>query len=239
MTKYEYNVYCDESCHLENDKINIMGLGAVWCKKEDLYQINLDIKNIKFKYGLKSMAEVKWGMVSNINLKLYTEILNYFFNNDKLFYRGYFVDKRKLEHEKYHQTHDDFYYKCYFGLLQNIFNSSYNYNIYIDIKDHSSYRKSKKLELVCRNANHDFAQKIINKVQPVRSDESQLLQIADIITGAICYLNRVDKTLLSNDSKRELIELIKRRSNFSLTKSTFPSEKKFNLFFFGDYYNYE
>ena len=26
-----FNVYCDESCHLENDHQKVMVLGAVWC----------------------------------------------------------------------------------------------------------------------------------------------------------------------------------------------------------------
>ena len=26
-----YNVYCDETCHLEHDGINDMVIGAVWC----------------------------------------------------------------------------------------------------------------------------------------------------------------------------------------------------------------
>ena len=46
MERREFNIYCDESCHLEQDHINIMGLGAIWCRKDDLYQINMDIKNI-------------------------------------------------------------------------------------------------------------------------------------------------------------------------------------------------
>jgi hypothetical protein len=30
------NIYCDESCHLENDGINVMGLGGLWCNKDKL-----------------------------------------------------------------------------------------------------------------------------------------------------------------------------------------------------------
>ena len=26
-----YNIYCDESCHLENDDKPVMLLGAIWC----------------------------------------------------------------------------------------------------------------------------------------------------------------------------------------------------------------
>lgn len=31
-----YNLYCDESCHLENDGQKAMVLGAVWCPDDKL-----------------------------------------------------------------------------------------------------------------------------------------------------------------------------------------------------------
>ena len=30
----EFNVYCDESCHLEHSSSNAMALGAIWCPKQ-------------------------------------------------------------------------------------------------------------------------------------------------------------------------------------------------------------
>lgn len=45
----EYNIYCDESCHLLNDNINDMVLGAVWCPKERVKEISDRIKQIKKK----------------------------------------------------------------------------------------------------------------------------------------------------------------------------------------------
>ena len=35
----QYNIYCDESCHLQNDKSNVMVLGAIWCAKEKKQEI--------------------------------------------------------------------------------------------------------------------------------------------------------------------------------------------------------
>ena len=29
-----FNVYCDESCHLEHDRQKVMVLGAIWCPLE-------------------------------------------------------------------------------------------------------------------------------------------------------------------------------------------------------------
>lgn len=38
-----YNVYCDETCHLEHDGINAMVLGAVWCPQSKLKNNYIDL----------------------------------------------------------------------------------------------------------------------------------------------------------------------------------------------------
>jgi hypothetical protein len=43
----EYNIYCDESCHLEHDGINVMVL--MWCDKEKKSEIFNRIFEIKIK----------------------------------------------------------------------------------------------------------------------------------------------------------------------------------------------
>ena len=42
-----YNVYCDESCHLENDRQKAMVLGALWCPMEKVREIADNIRGIK------------------------------------------------------------------------------------------------------------------------------------------------------------------------------------------------
>ena len=41
-----YNVYCDETCHLEHDNSNVMVLGAVWCPQSKLKEVNLSLIHI-------------------------------------------------------------------------------------------------------------------------------------------------------------------------------------------------
>jgi hypothetical protein len=54
-----------------------------------------------------------------------------------------------------------------------------------------------------------------------------MLQIADLLIGAVSYVNR---GLSGNLAKNVLIERIKKRSNYELTKSTLLKEGKVNLF---------
>ena len=54
----EYNIYCDESCHLQNDNSNVMVLGAVWCLKEKKREIFKRLRNIKEEHGLLTLFKI-------------------------------------------------------------------------------------------------------------------------------------------------------------------------------------
>ena len=53
-----YNVYCDETCHLEHDRSNAMVLGAVWCPQSKLREINERIRQIKRRNNVSETMEL-------------------------------------------------------------------------------------------------------------------------------------------------------------------------------------
>lgn len=55
----DFNVYCDETCHLEHDRSKAMALGAIWCPKAKVPVINRRIREIKNKHGIPAESEVK------------------------------------------------------------------------------------------------------------------------------------------------------------------------------------
>lgn len=233
------NIYCDESCHLQNDGEPIMAIGAVYCpieKKEEIFERlysfkvkhNLIPKNKKNEKDNRTYYELKWNKVSKSKIEYYKDVINYFFDDDDLQFRVLVVsDKSNIDYEKFKHTHDTFYYKMYFGMLKAILNPEFSHHIYIDIKDTRSKEKVHKLEQVLRNDKYDYSKEIIKKVQQVRSHEVEILQLADLLVGAMAYINR---NLSNSKSKNELIELIKKRSKYSLNKSTLLKERKFNIF---------
>ena len=226
-----YNVYCDESCHLEHDGINDMVIGAVWCPQEKLREINQRIKEIKIRNNISPLAELKWTKVSPAKVVAYKDIIDYFFDDDDLHFRAIIIpDKAELNHQAFHQTHDDWYYKMYFDMLKVIFSPEDKYEIYIDIKDTHSHRKAQKLKEVCCNSMYDFSQSIIQRLQPIRSEEVQIMQLVDILVGAVGYQNRTfPEAFPKSQAKLDIIRLIKKRSSYSLTRTTLLREEKCNL----------
>lgn len=221
------NIYCDESCHLEHDHQTVMVLGAVVCPESRKSEIVQRIKEIKQKHGFSKFREMKWTSVSAAKLDFYMEIVDYFFSDNDLRFRAVIADKTRLDHDHYGQSHDQWYYKMYYYLINFLISPTDQYKVYLDIKDTRSAEKLAKLhECVC-NSNLDFDSDIIKGMQHIHSKESQILQLCDLLIGAIAYANR---GLNDSPAKVTLIDHIKKRSGYDLIRSTLIKEPKFNLF---------
>ncbi len=224
-----YNIYCDESCHLEFDRQSVMLLGCIWCPEDKVKENASMIRKIKDKH--QARGELKWIKVSTSRNLFFIDLVTSFFNSPDLYFRCLVVkNKHLLDHSYYNQgSHDSFYYKMYYYLLCNIISPESKYNIFIDIKDTKSQSKIYKLRDVLCNSFHDFDKKLIPNIQNVRSKELELLQLADFLMGAISYYSR---GLSSNQVKVGIVNKISELSNLGLMESSPPWEKKFNLFFF-------
>ena len=229
----EINVYCEESCHLEHDHQAVMVLGAIWCIKDQVSQISNDIRDIKERHGIPRWQEFKWTKVSPSKQGFYLELIDYFFNTGGLNFRGYVASKAGLNHATIpNQTHDTWYYKIYFRMLEQIFTRNNTYDIYLDIKDTRGGRKTRNLQQVLCKSQLDFSGDIIRRIQIVHSHEIELMQLADILIGALSFLHRGESDKDNpNEAKKAVIQRIKDRSGFTLTKRTYQRETKFNLFF--------
>lgn len=227
-----YNIYCDESCHLEHDKIPVMLLGAVWCLQNERKNISKEIRQIKTKHNAK--GELKWTKVSKSKLKFYQDLLDYFFAKEGLNFRCLLVDqKEKLDHSYFNQgSHDSFYYKMYYQLLLNVVcKLESQFNVYLDIKDTRGSRRIRELRKILHSKLHDLQESTVRQIQLVHSHESELIQLADFLIGAIAYSKRTDIPK-KNSAKKAISERVKNLTGIDLCSSTPPWEEKFNLFIF-------
>lgn len=221
------NIYCDESCHLPNDGQKAMVIGALWCFRSKAKKHNQAIAELKAKHHLSPFFEIKWTKVSTGKLDFYRDLINYFFDSRTMGFRAWVIpDKSILSHDEYDQTHDEWYYKMFFYLLRNLISTDRKYHIYLDIKDTRSRMKLRKLQEVLSNANYDFSREIIERIQHVHSHDICLMQLADILIGAVSYHAR---GLSTSAAKNEIVQLIRDRTGLSLTRNTLPTERKFNL----------
>ncbi|NTE33162.1 DUF3800 domain-containing protein [Agrobacterium tumefaciens] len=224
-----YNVYCDESCHLENDGQKAMVFGAVWSLTDTKNEISQRVNDIRERHGMARDFEFKWTKISPSKTQMYLDLVDYFFDNDDINFRCLVIpNKQLINHGKFNQTHDDWYYKQYFNMLKIVLRPAAQYNIYLDIKDTKSNAKVRKLhDVLCNNA-YDFSRQVIHKVQQIRSHEAAQSQIADVLIGAMSYKAR---ELDGNAGKQAIISRIAERSGYSLGRSTLYREEKFNILY--------
>jgi len=222
-----FNVYCDESCHLENDRQQVMLLGAVWCRNDLSRSIAKRLKAIKKKHDLSPTFEIKWTKASPAKIDFYMDVLSYFFEEKGLYFRALIIpDKTKLRHKSFNHDHDTWYYKMYFEMLKVLLNPHDRYHIYLDIKDSKSGEKVAKLhEVLCNNA-YDFQRQIIERVQTVRSHEIEQLQLVDLLIGCVLAANRNGEM---GGAKKALVEKMCQLSGYCLTQTTLIQERKVNL----------
>ena len=225
----KYNVYCDESCHLEHDSISKMVVGCVWVPKKEVRRVSSSIKDMKIRYGYP--WEIKWKRVSPGLLDFYRSLIEYFFGEPHLHFRCLVVsDKSKLDHSTFNAgSHDAFYYKMFYQVLHVIVESEYSYEIYMDIKDTRSARRVRLLKDILRSKFSDADGAIIRRVQHIRSHESAIMQLCDLLIGAVAYRNR---GLAGSEAKLAIADLIAERAAQPLDYKSPLNARKFNLFIF-------
>jgi len=223
----QFNVYCDESNHLLHSENSVMTLGYIMCRTADARQINSDIRAIKENHGLSRDYEIKWTKVSQSKLAFYEELIRYFFSNESLRFRCVIADKTNLDHARFEQSHDDWYYRMYYLLLGKSFAETNIYNVYLDIKDTCSILKVQQLHDLLNRSYFSFSSAMIKKIQHIHSHEVEMMQLNDLFIGAIGYHNN---KLASSEAKLNVIEILKNISGRALGVSTPLFNKKFNLF---------
>lgn len=222
------NAYFDESCHLENDGINVMVIGGIYLYDYNVKLITEDIRKIKEKHNIPFHREIKWTKVSKSKYDYYKDLVDYFFDNEMLYFRAIVIpDKGILDHKKYNQTHDDFYYKMYYLSITKLLSISDKLNIYIDIKDTNGHSKVINLKRILNIKAKDNTK--INKIQQIRSHESQIMQLSDLLIGALSYINR---NLDTSFAKLSLARHIITRSKQTLKETSLMSNHKFNIIVF-------
>lgn len=220
----EYNVYCDESCHLQNDGNDVMTIGSVWVPKEKRRMICEDIKRIKRQNGLPITYELKWSKVSSAKRGAYIDLINKFFDDSNCHFRGVVVnEKSNLDFSRFSGDYNDWYYKIYYLMLKEIPEEYDQMNVYMDIKQENS---ASYMALLRQYLIFHLGQRSINNFQVIRSDEVEIMQMTDVLIGAVSYVNR---NLNSSKTKIELVNLIRERSGSLLNFTTRRNEKKFSL----------
>jgi hypothetical protein len=137
--------------------------------------------------------------------------------------------KERLSHDHFNEgSHNTFYYKMFYYTLRDFLLPDHEYRIYLDYMDTMGGEKTKKLCQVLKTEGREDL-KVDSYI--IHSYESQLIQVCDLIIGAVSYKNRSDIEH-GSEIKAEIVRYLERKLGHSLDYGTPPWERNFNIFRF-------
>ena len=188
----DIEVYCDESypdlLSSKSPRARYIVIGSLWLAQENKKRFKREIHLLKNSY--KMGREFKWAKLSPSRLEFYKELLLWFYKErEDLRFRCIAVDHEKVDLFRFHKNdHELGFYKFYYQMLHHWIHSFNSYFIYCDYKRNRLPSRLNVLKECLENANLSAS---IRNLQFVRSEESVLIQLSDLLTGiASSKLNR-------------------------------------------------
>jgi hypothetical protein len=219
-------VYCDESCQ-EYFATRPQGeyfvlIGSIWVPAELRTGLKQKIEELRQKHGI--FGEAKWGRVSKHALPFYKDFVDLFFEND-LRFRVMVIRTDELDIRWHDNNVELMFYKFYYFMLRGWLDDCNEYRIFTDVRTNSLPGRLKTLETVLRNA----ALTSSVSLQAIPSQELVLMQLADVLTGAVGYRFH-DRH--ASKSKLELITHLEKKLGRPLNAATTKGMQRFNIFRF-------
>lgn len=221
-------VYCDEAypdlLSSQHPPAQYLVIGSLWFKSENRSVNKEAIHKLRdfFRIG----GEFKWTKVTKSKVEFYKALVDWFCSQgEELRFRCIAVDHSQVNLIRFHENDQELgFYKFYYQMLHKWIHDQNTYSVYCDYKKNRRRDRLQVLETCMRRSNLSAN---VRRVQAIRSKESVLIQLADVLVGlAASTLNR---KLAQGSAKKELLLHMERLLQRKISPTSF-CEKKFNVF---------
>ena len=222
------DVYCDEAYpDLFSSKIppaQYMVIGSLWMPHEKREQFKNEIHQLRHQHQIG--GEFKWTKISPSKVNFYKNLMSWFLDQGELLrFRGIVVDREKVDLIRFQQNDQELgFYKFYYQVLHKWIHPFNSYSIYSDFKINRMQDRLHTLHL-CLSRSNLVAD--VLRVQAVRSRESVLIQLSDVLVGLTAA--KINHRLNEGGAKHQLINHFEKKIGRKI-KPTALSEKKMNIF---------
>jgi len=183
----DFEVYCDES-RAENFYDQVLGdesyvlIGGLWIEASEREDYKAKIKALRETHNV--YGEFKWNRVSPSRQQFYLALVRLFFE-EAMRFRCIVLPVSQLDAVQFHQADNELmFYKFYYQLLHHWILDFNRYRIFVDFKSNRVRSRLRTLRSVLQNAN--ITSEIL-AVQALPSNQVDLLQLVDVLIGAVGY----------------------------------------------------
>lgn len=194
--------FFDETGLLHNDVDKFFILGMVKCLRP--HQLASFVQRLRDKNHFYD--EIKWKKVNAKNFFIMKHLINAFFTTKNTSFYCIVLHKDNMDFEKY--FNNDFF-KAYQSFTTLLLKKSIHEDEMVSvIADHYSTPDKDEFETKVRNYVNDHSQKMcVHSVVRIHSKGSDIVQVADLLMGAVNYEFKLKNNLIDNPSKAK-VELL-------------------------------
>ena len=195
-----------------------------------------------YRQSHRMFSELKWTKVSDQKLPEYRALMDLFFSlTPALMFKAIVVDTSEIDHRRFNQNDAELgFYKLMYQFLLHSFGRELGRQdqclVFLDQRTTSKY----KLAALRAILNHGLRKKYhfahfpVRDIQPKNSKDSDLIQVADILMGAIGYeMNGAHTRTGAKRAKVLLAEYIAQKAGvLNLQQPTPRSFRHFSIWHF-------
>lgn len=231
------HIYCDESRQTAD---RYMVIGGVIAQREDELLFTQDMRLFRQSHNMRS--ELKWTKVSDQKLSEYRALIDLFFSLSRaVYFKAIVVDTQEIDHRTHNKSNPELgFYKLMYQFLLHSFGGDLRQDdcclIFLDQRTTTNY----KLSTLCAILKNGLRKKYgldldtVRNIQATDSKQSDLIQIADVLMGAIGYeMNGAHTRTGAKRAKVLLAEYIAQKAGLlNLQQPTPRSNRHFSIWHF-------
>jgi hypothetical protein len=235
--KLRWLISCDES---GTNGARYYGFGSLWMKYQRRGDFARDFQLLREKHRYD--YECKWSRVNRKSLPFTKELIEYFFKRRWLAFHC-IIFRKSIVNKTFHDNDFDLAHRKHFTLLltdkmrrccESRPGRQQSFRVYVD-PIASRYRKAHEaVEVIANNVLfQDFQEKkLVESVLVRDSKETPTIQLCDLLLGAVMEAWQQDA---EKPEKDEIKLFIASHVGWDdLRSATFPTERKFNIWYFHD-----
>lgn len=224
----DFEIYCDESRQeyfydRSGNGDRYVLIGGLWIEANERRDYKAKIRELRETHDV--WGEFKWNRVSPSRQQFYLSLVRLFFE-EAMRFRCIVLATRQLDAVRFHNSDNELmFYKFYYQLLHHWILDFNSYRIFLDLKTNRLHSRIRTLERVLQNAN--LTSEIL-AIQALPSSQVDLLQLTDVLIGAVGYQFHKETT---STAKLAVIREIETHLGHPI-QPTPRREQKFNIFRF-------